>query len=492
MMNRFHRPRYRILIGVLLAVLTLAFGCSGDEVSRMIDQLGAKETRDRMKAAVRLGELGDERAVEPLTAAVSDKAPEVRREAIKALGRMKARSAAGAILKVMKGDEFLVQRAAAGALIKIGDPGVADELLPLLNEDGSVGSAAMVLGELGDKRAVGPLLKFLARKGDRVDDEVVVALGKLGDPRAIKPLLKFGDRKYANDYLLRGKVTSALGRFGAQATPPLAAMLKDKNAYTRTFAAEALGRARDPKAVKPLLRALKDKNHYVIGWAAWALGRIADPQTLPVLLKTLKKDKAARKIAIGALAWFESPEALDYVIQGTRDEDYQIRNAAVKGLAEKVDPRFIPVLIEALADDTSDTREAAEEGLRQFGSRVVEDLIKALDHEKPEVRRQTAAMLRDYEDARLEPALIRALDQEDVWVLAGDPWFFIKLGREGSEDLLIRALNETGSKDMAQAMLNCGNGVLETASRTWFKKHGYQIRMKMVPGGSGRRAWGSK
>lgn len=73
-----------------------------------------------------------------------------------------------------------------------GDEAVRALILALQNdyEDLIVrGRAALMLGKLGDPRAVDPLIRALDAPGHQTPLYAAEALGKLGDPRAIEPLL---------------------------------------------------------------------------------------------------------------------------------------------------------------------------------------------------------------------------------------------------------------------------------------------------------------
>ncbi len=52
------------------------------------------------------------------------------------------------------------------------------------------GRAALMLGKLGDARAVEPLIRALDAPGYQTPLYAAQSLGKLGDPRAIEPLLR--------------------------------------------------------------------------------------------------------------------------------------------------------------------------------------------------------------------------------------------------------------------------------------------------------------
>lgn len=53
------------------------------------------------------------------------------------------------------------------------------------------GRAALMLGKIGDTRAVEPLIRALDTPGFQITLNAVEALGKLGDRRAIEPLKRF-------------------------------------------------------------------------------------------------------------------------------------------------------------------------------------------------------------------------------------------------------------------------------------------------------------
>ena len=63
----------------------------------------------------------------------------------------------------------------------------------------------------------------------------------------------------------------------------------------------------------------------------------------------------------------------------------------------------------------------------------------------------------------------------------------IKLGIRGSEERLIKALDEHGDKRMAEDFLNSGSPQLYYGAKRWANHHGYSISSGM---GSHRASWG--
>ncbi len=86
------------------------------------------------------------------------------------------------------------------AVMKLGMVGGEQAIRALINavqndyEDLIVrGRAALMLGKLGDTRAVDPLIRALDAPGYQTPINAAQALGQLGDPRAIDALVEFAN-----------------------------------------------------------------------------------------------------------------------------------------------------------------------------------------------------------------------------------------------------------------------------------------------------------
>ncbi len=165
------------------------------DIEGLIEALKHEWSSIRAKAIEALGEIRDERAVEPLTKALWDKDEQlsIQWKAAEALGKIGHAGAVKTLIyrlglgqrsTVLAERYESVRAGAAEALGKIGDARAVEPLiLALLNDtSGSVrANAAWALGEIGDERAVEPLTRLLGsyEHGGISEEDVKEALRKI-------------------------------------------------------------------------------------------------------------------------------------------------------------------------------------------------------------------------------------------------------------------------------------------------------------------------
>ena len=191
-----------------------------DEIDIQIDLLKDADWVARREAAITLGEMGDERCVEPLCKALYDGDWQVREVAVEALGQ-------------------------------IGSPAV--EMLIKMVRDWDVRKyVIMALGKIRDERVLDPLMIQL--RSDEFKDDATNALVELGEPALERLVTALKDK----DETVRKQAVLALGRIKhGGAVDPLIEMLGDADWFTRLTAAAALEAIGDPRgrdAIKPLTK----------------------------------------------------------------------------------------------------------------------------------------------------------------------------------------------------------------------------------------------
>lgn len=109
--------------------------------------------------------------------------------------------------------------------------------------------------KMADVITVKALVQALKDRSEHVREKAAEDLGELGDSRAIKPLIE-ALRKDQSVHV-RQRAAYALGQLGdAQASGPLVQALEDKSPSVRREAVEALGRLGYFSVVAPLIQAI--------------------------------------------------------------------------------------------------------------------------------------------------------------------------------------------------------------------------------------------
>jgi len=186
-------------------------------VEPLIAALKGEKGYVRIAAAKALGEIGDSRAVEPLIFAVH-KDRYVREAATTAMGKIGDPRAVESLIAVLKTGDMQVRKAAAEALDKIG----------WLPDEGVNGVVYWIAKKEWDR---------CVHKDRYVREAAVKALGEIGDPRAVEPLIS---ALKDNEWSVQTAAAEALVKIGAPSVELLITSLKDKDRNVRETAAEAL------------------------------------------------------------------------------------------------------------------------------------------------------------------------------------------------------------------------------------------------------------
>jgi HEAT repeat protein len=282
-------------------------------------------------------------------------------------------------------------------------------LHPLIkaNKTGSP-DAATSLGKIGDKRAVGPLIKSIGAWRNRLlhNAAVVKALGQIGDVRAVKPLIIVLDEE---DVLIRRYVSEALGKIGdSLAVEPLVKLLGDQDSDVRVSAVKALGKIGDKRAVEPLIMSLQD-SEYVSRTVAGVLNKLGwVPET----------DEQRAAYLIAAEDWeslIEWGEAAVEPLIGMLSNDGWVREPIIYGLGEIGNAGAVEVLIEVLGDEDVRIRIKTAEALGKIGdSLAVEPLVELIGDPNRYVRENTVEALGKIGDKRSVEPLIGMLSNRPV------------------------------------------------------------------------------
>lgn len=191
-----------------------------DEIDIQIDLLQDPDWVVRREAVVTLGEMADDRCVEPLIRTLRDGDWQVREAAVEAIAEV-GPPAVELLIRYMR--DWEARKYVIQALGKINDERVLDPLMSMLHNDEFKDDATRALIDLGSP-AVPKLIAALSDKEEFVRKQAILALGAIKDPAAVDPLM---------------------------------AMLRNQDWLTRLTAAAALEKVGDPRgrdAIKPLMK----------------------------------------------------------------------------------------------------------------------------------------------------------------------------------------------------------------------------------------------
>ena len=290
---------------------------SDDDLDKLIEDLEDEDEEVRNEAAEALGEIGDARAVGPLIQVMKD--------------------------AVVDGDEWEICEHAAYALAAIGDESAVEPLIQIMT-DAAVDErfsvlqdAADALGVIGDERAVTPLIGVLdSVPSCFVRMSAMTALGAIGDEGAVDSLIEV--------------LGAEFDQFGRPWGYDAYSRTETDDSGVHNCAAEALENLTGGPIVKCLIDALENDNYDVRRYAAVALGKIDDVRAVEPLIKVL----------------------------GDEDEDEEVHDAAKEALVTIAGRTRYEFVLgvgwrpKALGDDDRQVRDAAKEALRKLGHEVKE------------------------------------------------------------------------------------------------------------------------
>ncbi|MCC7210816.1 MAG: hypothetical protein E3K40_09250 [Candidatus Brocadia sp.] len=241
----------------------------------LVEALKSEYPEVKIFATKELVKLKDPSVVDVLIQAISDTSEDVRIEAIQALGELGDERAVQPLIGVMGDESLEVREKTAKSLGKLGKREAGDALVSALskNTDLSIVCAIIeALGQIGDPRAVDPLLGFLTHKEPQVRECTAAALGKLRDGRAVNALIAALNDEQER---VRWYAADSLGKIGDPVcADSLIKLLSDASARVRESAVEALGQIGNEQAIESLIKALQDSDKRVAEQAAESLASI--------------------------------------------------------------------------------------------------------------------------------------------------------------------------------------------------------------------------
>ena len=320
------------------------------DLQQWVRQLRSNDVTLRSDAAHQLGKLGDERAAEGLAEALADSDEYVRKSAVTALRRiggpaamealrtaladrseqvvlqavnglrdMRDQGAVEPLIRVLARRERSLQLASTDALIRIGSEAVGplleafkdrnlrrrignqvmriliemstkaiDPLLEVLQDENQYVrvTAISVLGRIGDKRVVQPLVNLFLDDA-RMQEAVVTTIARLEERRVIEPSGHTADREIT---LPREVVEALLARPRDEVTAQLKEALESPSSKVRRFALRATFALQGDRALDDLISSLTDEDADVKRLAIRVMGKLGSRRVVEPLMQLILHD----------------------------------------------------------------------------------------------------------------------------------------------------------------------------------------------------------
>ena len=316
------------------------------------------------------------------------------------------------IIVVTSGHPMTLRFEAAIALGHIGDNRAVQPIIELFeyavaNGMGSkTNSLIKSLGEIGDPLAIDTLLKLFPGSPLAPEIEAMERIQESNPDAVLSTLLNFDHyqeyEKYKRliDYLkiLRDKLNPCI-------TSGLLYLLESNSNENKLLnAAEALCFIQDTRVIDLLIRIIDSSQSHIRGCFIADLGQFKDPRVFDTAIKYLDDNDAfVRTCAVCALRDINDIRMIPALTQHIHDPDLDVRYHLVKALGVTKSPLVIKPLIEFLKDPDKDVRVSAVKALGGFHDpRIVKPLTDASADPDYHVSKIAKSSLRAYENASSE------------------------------------------------------------------------------------------
>ena len=427
-------------------VIAAALGESGDKrvIRVLIESLADPDWTIRKSATMALAEIGDN-AIDLMFEYLRGPNEEIRDGCLRALvkaGNASLQRLFDEVIKMDENNRYLVRK----SMVKIGAR-VVEPMMRLFkfNNPEIRAFAASTLGEIGNPRAVPVLVTGLSDNDWNVRRSCAYALTEIGE-RGVDKIAEA--LKSPNDDV-RYWVTRILESIGEPGVPYLVKALRDTNKEIRFFSAKALGTAFDTSITKDLIFALGDEvwsvrkaaaeslcrlenlpieevmrylssdNDDIRYWVSYVVKEVGHKYVDKIIEAMRRGDAELRLFACQAAGMIENePELIDALILSLTDDSEWVRIYSAISLGKSGDERSIVPLIRCFSDRNTEVHRSVIQSFKKMGEQVRKELIKCIESEDPDLRKNSALALGEMREKRGLDHIIMLLEDSDASVRA--------------------------------------------------------------------------
>ncbi len=427
-----------------------------------------RENRDRAEtvkiaAVTSLGNLEAERALPGLLAEFDPSnstraSSDLRGKVAFAMAQIAAAHPAApesqqALVKLVEAlDEGAMRNAAREALLRAAGSAVPPliEYLEGKIVRGDPLAAVEILQELRDPRATPALIAELER-GRIPQETVLLALRELGDKRALLPILGLLEDKDPAVRLRAMRTLDPLLRPESEAADLIAERLTDEDPEIRLMAARYLGRMRARSAVPALSKMAKAADESSMRASALAaLGRIGDKGGTPIAIEILESGPAElRAVAADVLSELRDRDATGRLMKLAQNPHLPFRHLAIEALGSTLRDSNHAGAVQllqrvAMGGNLRDGLAAIEALSGMRGQGPIEVMLKLATSAEPERRRAALIGLGATRAASALPLLLELLGSGTDMDAAAAAWSLAEIGDPSASTALLKAARRKG------------------------------------------------
>lgn len=372
---------------------------------------------------------------------LSSSSANIRRNAVRALGRLRSSRSIPEILPLLQDSDWKVRASAAETLGLIGDRLSLEALIQMIQDGVSMvqEAAATAIVRFG-RPAVPALLNALTRERDKFAlRHLLECLGRIGDPKSAPALIGSLRSSY---FIVRQTAMAALARFGPSIVELLIPTLSFNRSDISAFAEDA-GRKERPELQVRAIKALGGlEDHRAVALlkelVETGLPDIQDAAT--AALSQIGCASWGRCCAMRVLAEVGDAALAPRLIPSLADDSANVRFETVRALGRLGGAAAVrPLIRAALRDADSCVRAEGVRALRDVGAgapKVLEAARRAIKDKSREVRAEAVRLLGLFRDPLNIPPLLKAISDPHWSVRENAEIALLNYGRQAGDSLL--------------------------------------------------------
>jgi HEAT repeat protein len=424
-------------------------GMSKDELVRRL--FASKDLDEIRELAARLGNVGDDQAIDDVMPLLADAREGVPEAVIGAIGGIATEHAIEVLTDLTRDSREEVRTSAIDALAATASDRAIDALAKIASHPGDNGAHAMrAIARIEKPAARAVILRFVDSPSVAI---AATAIGELApDELDANMVAKLADIVTAGDRTLVDAALGALAKAGDAGFPTLRQAALAGTMDVRVVAIHTLGNIDNPQVVEMLRSILEDEQGRAADAAAGALAGIDSDEAREALISAALADESGSTRALEYLMQQTGPEVEQALLVIARSESSE-RLDAVAHLVRAGNADALALAIAEARSGDDDRRVAAMELLAESGTEPARDALFELVQQSGELKGKAIAILSEAapDDPAVAKLLHESLQSRDPDEAAAAASALAAVGTEEARASLVAALGNSDASVVGSA-----------------------------------------